>query len=191
MGKIDFGAIRAAVEAEDNATDKRRKPPEEHTYFKWTQEMIDRLTALVDQQKTAEEISQELSIPLDKVQYKLTALKAKVPSATRTAKAIKSVPSGEGATKTPLLDKVVFHAFDELVLRLQADGEDPARTFRCALDMIELWAEGLQSQIDALPAAWPHFAAIGAMGTYQKITGKQIFIDDDGMEKAACGAGTP
>ncbi|WNX84393.1 hypothetical protein RWV98_17740 [Agathobaculum sp. NTUH-O15-33] len=189
MGKVDFDAIRAAVEAEDAATDKRRKPTEKHTYFKWPQELVDKLTALVDQQKTAEEISQELSVPLDKVRSKLTALKAKVPTALpRKLDPFTPVPVAEPAEpkqlptelqgakpkQNELLDRVVFYALDELVLRLQADGEDPSRTFRCALDMIDLWAEGLREQIEYMPAAMAHFAVIGAIMAYQKISGKQI-----------------
>lgn len=205
MGKVDFDAIRTAVEAEDSATDKRRKPPEDRTYFKWSAALTDKLTALVDQQKTAEEISAELGVPLDKVKSKLAALKAKVPTALKTTTEpvasmpmaettellhIPAEPQGAKPKQNELLDRVVFYALDELVLRLQADGEDPAMTFRCALDMLDLWAEGLREQIEYMPAAMAHFAAIGAIMAYQKITGKKILVDADGIEKAACRAGT-
>lgn len=193
MVKFDFNAIREKVESADAAA---REP-----YFRWSKEQTDKLIALVDKQKTAEEISRELGVPLDKVRNKLAMLKAKTPSVTQKPKAPLAVHTEQialspvqkpAAAQAEQTDWVVFCALDELVLRLQADGEDPSRMFRRALGILDLWAEGLREQIEKLPTARGHFAAIGAIAAYQELTGRVLAVggntpegkEDKGVESA-------
>ena len=80
IGKIDFDALRQQVEAEfaQEQSEKQR--------FRWTQELTDRLIALVDEQKTVPDIAAALGVPDDKVRNKLQVLKARVPSGGQTGR---------------------------------------------------------------------------------------------------------
>lgn len=187
---FDWDAIRNTAEKKA-AAETEKETSSERTYFRWSKEQTDKLVALVDKQKTAEEIAETLGVPLDKVRNKLAMLKAKTPSVTQKPKAPLAVHTEQSAlsrAQKPVAapaeqtDWVVFYALDELVLRLQADGEDPSRTFRRALEILDLWAEGLREQIEKLPAARAHFAAIGALAAYQELTGRVLAADGNTLE---------
>ena len=168
---------------------------EDKTRLVWTAEMVDRLVGLVDRQMSPREIAQEMGLPEDKVKWKLMNMKAKTTADKRERFTLSTNEEPDTQTQAPTeaqheaesatpeepaqatalpIDRVVYYSLDEAILRLQADGEEPALYFRRALELLDLWTEGLREQIERTPAAMTHWASIGAIVAYQELTGKEV-----------------
>ena len=130
-----------------------RKPrPSKRPYFRWTEEQLEQLVDLVDQQKTAEEIAVALCVPVDRVKIKLAALKAKVPS-----------------VKPPTnIDRIIFAAFNEFV-GLVDDFDRTADCWRQAMHTIEQHLSGCVTLVREHPETEPHLCKIAAIIAYDEI----------------------
>ncbi len=93
-----LASVASEFGVEDTAKHGRGIKPSKRPYFRWTDEQIEQLVDLVDQQKTAEEIAVALCVPVDRVKIKLAALKAKVPS-VKLSKAEPVTPNPEPSTE--------------------------------------------------------------------------------------------
>lgn len=183
MSKIDFDSIRRQVEAEVASTDKRRTPAEGRTYFKWTDDMTARLVDLIDLGKDVNDIAAALQVPVEKVVSKCKTMRAKMISGTPAPKAtieedkpapVAAPPEDKpiSAKPTQQMDRVIYGALNQLEAMID-DFEGMVRIWRHALELIELWALGLQKQIERYPQAESHFAAIGAIVAYDEIFRKE------------------
>lgn len=174
----DLRAAASEFGVEPDSNPHREPRQSKRPYFRWTEEMTEKLVDLVDQQKTAEEIAVELCIPVERVRTKLTALKAKVPS-VKPPKAkpepleLTLVEAKEPETheetheethaEPPIaLDRVIFTAFDELVGRVD-DFDRMAANWRCALTLMESYLRDQFGTIRGCPDTAKHFAAIAAI----------------------------
>ena len=173
-----LNAVASEFDVDTEAAPHRKPRPSKRPYFRWTEEMTEKLVDLVDQQKTAEEIAVELCVPLDRVKSKLATLKAKVPS----VKPPKAKPEPlelmlvepkepetheetheETHAEPPIaLDRVIFRAFDELVGRVD-DFDRMAANWRCALTLMESYLRDQFGTIRSCPDTAKHFAAIAAI----------------------------
>ena len=179
IGKIDFDALRQQVEAEfaQEQSEKQR--------FRWTQELTDRLIALVDEQKTVPDIAAALGVPEDKVRNKLQVLKARVPSAgkadkpktesvlTENAPNMQSTPVESDSETSDIepdkvLDRVIFAALDKMVGEVDDFGV-MSGIWRAALETMERYLKGVMPVVRQHPATESHFAAIAAAIAYDDL----------------------
>ena len=164
----DLRAAASEFGVEPDSNSHREPRQSKRPYFRWTEEMIEKLVDLVDQQKTAEEIAVELCITVERVRTKLTALKAKVPSVKPSKADSKFEPKEpetheETHAEPPIaLDRVIFTAFDELVGRVD-DFDRMAANWRCALTLMESYLRDQFGTIRSCPDTAKHFAAIAAI----------------------------
>ena len=174
MSNNNFAADLAAVASEFDGP--HRKPrPSKRPYFRWTEEQIEQLVDLVDQQKTAEEIAVALCVPLDRVKSKLAALKAKVPS-VKPSKTEPAAPEPEPSTEPvpevstePIaLDRVIFDAFCEFC-GLVDNYEGTANGWRRALTLMESYLRDQFGTICGCPDTAKHFATIAAIIAYDEL----------------------
>ena len=169
MSNNNFAADLAAVASEFDSP--HRKPrPSKRPYFRWTDEQIEQLVDLVDQQKTAEEIAVALCVPVDRVKIKLAALKAKVPS-VKPSKAKPVTPNPEPSTEPEPptnIDCMIFMAFDQLV-GLVDDYDRMANCWRQAMHTIEQHLSGCVTLVREHPETEPHLCKIAAIIAYDEI----------------------
>lgn len=163
-----------------------RKPrPSKRPYFRWTDEQLEQLVDLVDQQKTAEEIAVALCVPVDRVKIKLAALKAKVPS-VKLSKAEPVTPNPEPSTETvpevsteleapasgpeppTNIDCMIFMAFDWLV-GLVDDYDRMANCWRQAMHTIEQHLSGCVALVREHPETEAHLCKIAAIVAYDEL----------------------
>ena len=163
----------------------REPRPSKRPYFRWTDEQIEQLVDLVDQQKTAEEIAVALCVPVDRVKIKLAALKAKVPS-VKPSKAEPVTPKPEPSTE-PVpevstepeapesepepptnIDRIIFAAFNEFV-GLVDDFDRTADCWRQAMHTIEQHLSGCVTLVREHPETEPHLCKIAAIIAYDEI----------------------
>lgn len=170
-----LNAVASEFGVEDTAKHGRDIKPSKRPYFRWTEEMTEKLVDLVDQQKTAEEIAVELCIPVERVRTKLTALKAKVPSA-KPPKAEPATPKPEPSTEPvpevstePVaLDRIIFAAFSEFI-GLVDNYDRTAGCWRKALRLIEKQLDGCTAMIAQYPETETHLCKIAAIVAYDEL----------------------
>lgn len=169
MQNNNFAETLASVASEFDSP--HRKPrPSKRPYFRWTDEQIEQLVDLVDQQKTAEEIAVALCVPVDRVKIKLAALKAKVPS-VKPSKAKPVTPNPEPSTEPEPptnIDCMIFMAFDQLV-GLVDDYDRMANCWRQAMHTIEQHLSGCVTLVREHPETEPHLCKIAAIIAYDEI----------------------
>lgn len=169
MQNNNFAETLASVASEFDSP--HRKPrPSKRPYFRWTDEQIEQLVDLVDQQKTAEEIAVALCVPVDRVKIKLAALKAKVPS-VKPSKAEPVTPNPEPSTEPEPptnIDCMIFMAFDQLV-GLVDDYDRMANCWRQAMHTIEQHISGCVTLVREHPETEPHLCKIAAIIAYDEI----------------------
>lgn len=169
MQNNNFAGTLASVASEFDSP--HRKPrPSKRPYFRWTDEQIEQLVDLVDQQKTAEEIAVALCVPVDHVKIKLAALKAKVPS-VKPSKAKPVTPNPEPSTEPEPptnIDCMIFMAFDQLV-GLVDDYDRMANCWRQAMHTIEQHLSGCVTLVREHPETEPHLCKIAAIIAYDEI----------------------
>lgn len=174
----DFGVD---TEAAPHREPRQSKRP----YFRWTDEMTEKLVDLVDQQKTAEEIAVALCVPVDRVKIKLAALKAKVPS-VKPSKAEPVTPKPEPSTKTvpevstepevpesepeppTNIDCMIFMAFDRLI-GLVDDYDRMANCWRQAMHTIEQHLSGCVTLVREHPETEESVCRIAAIVSYDEL----------------------
>lgn len=163
-----LNSVASEFGVEPDSNPHREPRPSKRLYFHWTDEQIEQLVDLVDQQKTAEEIAVALCVPVDRVKIKLAALKAKVPSVKPSKADSKFEPKApetheETHAEPPIaLDRVIFTAFDELVGRVD-DFDRMAANWRHALTLMESYLRDQFGTIRSCPDTAKHFAAIAAI----------------------------
>ena len=169
MQNNNFAETLASVASEFDSP--HRKPrPSKRPYFRWTDEQIEQLVDLVDQQKTAEDIAVALCVPVDRVKIKLAALKAKVPS-VKPSKAKPVTPNPEPSTEPEPptnIDCMIFMAFDQLV-GLVDDYDRMANCWRQAMHTIEQHLSGCVTLVREHPETEPHLCKIAAIIAYDEI----------------------
>lgn len=169
MSNNNFAETLASVASEFDSP--HRKPrPSKRPYFRWTDEQIEQLVDLVDQQKTAEEIAVALCVPVDRVKIKLAALKAKVPS-VKPSKVKPVTPNPEPSTEPEPptnIDCMIFMAFDQLV-GLVDDYDRMANCWRQAMHTIEQHLSGCVALVREHPETEPHLCKIAAIIAYDEL----------------------
>ena len=93
-----LNSVASEFGIDTEAAPHREPRQSKRPYFRWTAELTEKLVNLIDEQKTAEEISVALCVPLDRVKSKLATLKAKVPS-VKPSKAESAAPKPEPSVK--------------------------------------------------------------------------------------------
>lgn len=180
-----LNSVASEFGVEPDSNPHREPRPSKRLYFHWTDEQIEQLVDLVDQQKTAEEIAVALCVPVDRVKIKLAALKAKVPS-VKPSKAEPVTPKPEPSTE-PVpevstepeapesepepptnIDCMIFMAFDQLV-GLVDDYDRMANCWRQAMHTIEQHLSGCVTLVREHPETEPHLCKIAAIIAYDEI----------------------
>ena len=171
----DLRAVVSEFGVEPDSNPHREPRQSKRPYFRWTEEMTEKLVDLIDQQKTAEEIAVELCIPLDCVKRKLTALKARVPSVMppkaepATPKPEPSTePVPEVSTEPVALDRIIFAAFSEFI-GLVDNYDRTADRWRKALRLIEKQLDGCTAMIAQHPETETHLCKIAAIIAYDEL----------------------
>lgn len=194
MSNNNFAETLASVASEFDSP-HREPRPSKRLYFHWTDEQIEQLVDLVDQQKTAEEIAVALCVPVDRVKIKLAALKAKVPSvkppkaepvtpkpepSTEPVPEAEAEPEQEAETepsveaepepvKKPVdVDRMIFTAFDAVVGRVD-DFNRMAACWRKALSVIEREIRKLSYIIEQHPNTEESVCQIVAVIAYDEV----------------------
>ena len=181
----DLASVASEFGVEDTAKHGRGIKLSKRPYFRWTDEQIEQLVDLVDQQKTAEEIAAALCVPLDRVKSKLAALKAKVPS-VKPSKTEPAAPEPEPSTEpvpevstepeAPAsgpepptnIDCMIFMAFDWLV-GLVDDYDRMANCWRQAIHIIEQHLSGCVALVREHPETEAHLCKIAAIVAYDEL----------------------
>ena len=170
-----LAAVASEFGVEPDSNPHREPRQIKRPYFRWTEEMTEKLVDLVDQQKTAEEIAVELCIPLDRVKNKLAMLKAKVPSVKPsktepvTPKPEPSTePVPEVSTEPVALDRIIFAAFSEFV-GLVDNYDRTADCWRKALRLIEKQLDGCTAMIAQHPETETHLCKVAAIIAYDEL----------------------
>lgn len=152
-----------------------RKPrPSKRPYFRWTDEQIEQLVDLVDQQKTAEEIAVALCVPVDRVKIKLAALKAKEPSVTPSKANSKSELNEpetheETHAEPPTnIDRIIFAAFSEFI-GLVDNYDRTANGWRQAIHIIEQHLSGCVALVREHPETEESVCRIAAIVAYDEL----------------------
>ena len=189
MQNNNFAATLASVASEfgveDTAKHGRGIKPSKRPYFRWTDEQIEQLVDLVDQQKTADEIAVTLCVPLDRVKSKLATLKAKVPSvkpptaepatskpepSTEPVPEVSTEPEAPASEPEPPtnIDRMIFTAFDRLV-GLVDDYDRMANCWRQAIHTIEQHLSGCVALVREHPETEMHLCKIAAIIAYDEL----------------------
>ena len=165
----DLRAAASEFGVDTEAAPHREPRPSKRPYFRWTEEMTEKLVNLIDQQKTAEEIAAALCIPLDRVKAKLTALKAKVPSVSVKPPKAEPVNAPEPPTEPPIdVDRIIFAAFSEFI-GLVDNYDRTAGCWRKALRLIEKQLEGCTAMIAQHPDTETHLCKVAAIVAYDEL----------------------
>ena len=183
MSNNNFAETLASVASEFDSP--HRKPRQsKRPYFRWTDEQIEQLVDLVDQQKTAEEIAVELCVPLDRVKSKLATLKAKVPSVKpprakpepleltlvepKEPETHEETHEETHAEPPVALDRVIFTAFNEFV-GLVDDFDRTADCWRQAIHIIEQHLSGCVALVREHPETEESVCRIAAIVAYDEL----------------------
>lgn len=182
MSNNNFAETLASVASEFDSP--HRKPrPSKRPYFRWTDEQVEQLVDLVDQQKTAEEIAVALCVSSDKVVTKLAAMAARQRTSSKEPGQVEEPPTAEPqddedilvAAPVPKLyvsdeafDRMIFTAFDAVVGRVD-DFNKMAACWRKALSVIEQEIRKLSYIVEQHPNTEESVCQIAAVIAYDEI----------------------
>ena len=183
MQNNNFAETLASVASEfdvDTEAAPHRKPrPSKRSYFRWTDEQIEQLTALRDEGKSANEIAVALGVSSDKVVTKLAAMAARQRTGSKTPELVEEPPTDDEdeiiAAPVPkvyvpdeALDRMIFTAFDAVVGRVD-DFNKMAACWRKALSVIEQEIRKLSYIIEQHPDADVSVCEIAAIIAYDEL----------------------
>lgn len=179
----DLRAAASEFDVDTEAAPRRKPRPSKRSYFCWTDEQIEQLTALRDEGKSANEIAVALGVSSDKVVTKLAAMAARQRTGSKTPELVEEPPTAEPtddedeiiAAPMPkvyvpdeALDRMIFTAFDAVVGRVD-DFNKMAACWRKVLTAIEQEIRKLSYIVEQHPDADVSICEIAAIIAYDEV----------------------
>lgn len=182
-----LASVASEFGVEDTAKHGRGIKPSKRPYFRWTDEQLEQLATLRDEDKSANEIAEALGVSSDKVITKLAAMAARQRTGSKTPEPstepvpeVEAEPEQEAETepsveaepepaKEPVdVDRMIFTAFDAVVGRVD-DFNKMAVCWRKALSVIEQEIRKLSYIIEQHPDADVSVCEIAAVIAYDEV----------------------